>query len=752
MDAAASIFHEVLLARPEQPVALYSLAVISLNHGNISTGLDFSQRCLRSAPGSPLAWYIHGLALKSARHFDEALLNFDQALALDAHYVDAHIEKANIYLEGQDFRHSLAHLDQALAIQPEHPVVAEKRAHVVALMPAPTSGISALAVRGLDLQNQGRIEEAQEAFRQTLEEEGSPFVALYSLAAIAINQGRIAEGLDYAKRCLQADTTSAYGAYIYGCALKADRQFAPALEHLNRALELNPQYVEALIEKGIVYGELKDYVQALIQFNEVIRLNPEHKLALVNLATSLTILKRHDEGSQYFSRLLELDPGHDYAIGALVHARLHSCNWTDFAANRERIIEGVRAEKRACKPLAFLAVSDSPADQLICARIFTDQAYPLQKEQFWKGEKYSHRKPRIGYVSPDFREHPVGHLMAGVFEHHDKEKYEIHAFSLGIEDGSRLRERFKAASDRFTDVRGQTSRAIAQLIRESEIDLLIDLAGPTMDAQPDIFAFQPAPIQVSFLGYPGTSGASYYQYILGDRIVIPEADRRYYSEEVVYLPGCYLPTDSKVAISPRTPTREEMKLPPQGFIYCSFNHDYKMNPDSFEVWMNILKRVEGSVLWLMKLNDAAETNLRREAENRGVSAERLIFATRVPAIEDHLARYRLAGLFLDTHPYNAHTTASDALRSGLPVLTLTGHSFQSRVATSIVSTVGMPQLAKATRAEYEEFAVDIGLHPEKAQALKDELQAKLPTATIYNTEWTTRGLEAAYEQMLGRPK
>ena len=271
-----------------------------------------------------------------------------------------------------------------------------------------------------------------------------------------------------------------------------------------------------------------------------------------------------------------------------------------------------------------------------------------------------------------------------------------------------------------------------------------------MDAQPDIFAFRPAGIQVSYLGYPGTSGASYYDYILADETVIPDSDRSFYSEKVIHLPGCYLPTDSQVVISDHTASREEMNLPADGFVFCSFNHDYKMNPDSFGAWMRILKRVDNSILWLMKLNDAAESNLRREAESRGVSASRLIFATRVPSVADHLARYRLAGLFLDTYPYNAHTTATDALRSGLPLVTLTGKSFQSRVATSILYAIEMPQLAKSTVDEYEEFAVEIALSPEKLWNLKNELAVKIPDASIFNSRFAAKRLETAFARMISK--
>ena len=749
-ESAAAVYRQVLEEVPAHPAALYSLAAICLNRGENEEGLVCAQRCVSSASSSPLAWYIQGVAMKANGRLDDSLQNLDRALSLDPNHVDALVQRASIYYENRDYRQALLQLDKALSIDPSHSIAATNRASLRSMFPGQLESFSELTLRGIALQNAGDADGARSLFLEILERDPAHFVALYSLAALSINSGDTEAGIHYGAKCLHANPGSAYGWYMYGCALKACRRFPDAHNHLDRALELNPNYKEAMFEKGIIFGETKDYVQALIQFNRILHLDPEHKLSLVNLATTLTIIKRHDEGSHFFGRLLELDPEHDYVLGAMTHARLHSCNWIDFEMNRTRIIEAVRNGKRSCKPLAFLAISDSPRDQLTCSQTFTAQAYPAKGEQFWSGEKFNHQKIRIGYVSPDFREHPVGHLMAGVFEHHDKEQVEIYSFSLGIDDQSHLRTRFVAASDQFFDVRGKTSREIAQLIRASEIDILIDLAGPTMDAQPDIFAFRPAGIQVTYLGYPGTSGAAYYDYILADETVIPEGDRPFYTENVIRLPGCYLPTDSEVVISDRTPTREEMHLPGDGFVFCSFNHDYKMNPDSFGVWMRILKRVDKSILWLMKLNDAAESNLRREAESRGVSGSRLIFATRVPAIADHLARYRLAGLFLDTYPYNAHTTATDALRSGLPVVTLTGKSFQSRVATSILHAIEMPQLAKSTVEEYEEFAVEMALSTEKLSNLKKELAGKILNATMFNSRFAAKRLEEAFSRMVSR--
>jgi predicted O-linked N-acetylglucosamine transferase (SPINDLY family) len=406
---------------------------------------------------------------------------------------------------------------------------------------------------------------------------------------------------------------------------------------------------------------------------------------LNNTGTILTVLKRDTEAIPYFDRLLAINPDYEYAQGYRLFAKLHTCNWDNYEEERSTLIQKVRERKRTINPLAFFSISDDPADQLLCSQLFAQDRYPSSKEPLWRGEVYRHRKIRLGYLSPDFREHPVGHLMVGVIENHDRIRFETYGFSLGINDSSSLRQRFRLGFDHFFDCKEKTAAEIAQLIRAAEIDILIDLAGYTANARPEVLAMRPAPIQINYLGFPGTMGAPWMDFIIGDSIVIPADQEVYFQERVLRLPCCYLPIDDQVQVNPETPTRESMNLPSKGTIYCSFNHDYKINPRIWDIWMRLLRDDPQSTLWLMKLNEAAETNLRAEALKRDVDPKRLVFATRVPRIEDHLARYRLIDVFLDTMPYNAHSTVTDVIRSGGSVITLKGGSFASRVAASYIS-------------------------------------------------------------------
>lgn len=744
IQGAVEAFKKALALSPNHPAARYSLSVIRLNEGNPQEALREAEQCVHANLLSTLGWYIFGAALNACGRSLEALGAASRALELDPVHVDSIALRGSIFLNLQQPELASAEFQKVLALNPAHPLARETRNILQAGLSSANAEAEFHANQGIQLQAAGNVPGAKELFQKALSLHPDNFAALYSIAVISLNQGNIAEGLAHAERCVLVHGGSSMSWYIRGCALKMSRRFEEARKDFDQAIALSPTHRESHTEKGLVCAEMDDYVQALVAFNDVLRIEPDHKIALTNAAMVLTILKKNEDAAMFYERLLALDPDYEYALGSLVHARLHCCDWTDFAKNTEAIIQGIRELKKTCRPLAFLAISDSPADQLACTKMFMELSYPAKDKGTWTQTSYKHKKIRLGYLSPDLREHPVGHLMAGVFEHHDKSKFEVYSFSLGINDNSSLRSRFMAASERFFDVRGKGSPEIASLIREHEIDVLIDLAGPTADARPDVLGYHPAPVQVTYLGYAGSTACSYMDYLIADETVIPEEHKAHYTEKVLYLPGCYLPTDPEVTISERTPTRAEMNLPEEGFIFCSFNHDYKINPPIFDTWMRILMQVESSVLWLMKLNSVAEANLLREAQKRGVRAERIVFASRVPSISDHLARYRVPGLFLDTNPYNAHSTATDVLRAGLPVLTLEGNSFQSRVATSIVRALGMPELAVKTLAEYESFAVEIATSPEKAARLRARVEEQVKGSDAFNPKLKTEALERLY--------
>jgi predicted O-linked N-acetylglucosamine transferase (SPINDLY family) len=358
-------------------------------------------------------------------------------------------------------------------------------------------------------------------------------------------------------------------------------------------------------------------------------------------------------------------------------------------------------------------------------------------------------KIRLGYYSADYHEHATAFLTAGLFERHDRSRFELTAFSFGPPREDAMRRRVTAAFDRFVDVRSRSDQEVAQLSRELAIDIAVDLKGYTEGARMGIFAHRAAPVQVSYLGYPGTLAAPYIDYLVADETLIPSETRAFYTEKIAYLPHSYQANDRQRSIAERIFTREELGLPSRGFVFCCFNNAYKITPAVFDVWMRILRRVEGSVLWLLLDNERAAENVRREAEARGVSGSRLVFAPSM-ALPEHLARHRAADLFLDTHPYNAHTTASDALWAGLPVLTRSGESFAARVAGSLLKAAGLAELVTTTPEAYEALAVELATDPIHLAKLTVGLSRTRLAVPLFDTELFARHLENAYTQMYQR--
>ncbi|MBI5919136.1 MAG: tetratricopeptide repeat protein [Nitrosomonadales bacterium] len=605
-------------------------------------------------------------------------------------------------------------------------------------------------IHAIELQNQGKVDQAAVLFREILAiNPGSP-AAIYSLCVILLNKGAGSEALTLSEYGTKAAPNFAPMRFVYGAALQSQGRKEEALQSFDEALRLQPDYMEVIINSGVLLRDMFRHKDALERFNQALTINPDYVPALSNAGILLTEFKESEKAIALFQRLLKLKPDYDYGLGLLCYERLHVCDWTDFETLSKQTVEGVRTGKRVCKSLALMSISDSASDHLLAARTFAEHYCPRKTKPLWQGERYQHRKIRLAYVSPDLREHPVGHLMAGIFEHHDKSRFETIAISLGIDDQSRLRARMLKSFDHFIDARQMATKQIAQLMRDMEIDIAIDLGGYTSDTRTEVFAHRPVPVQVNYLGYPGTMGTDYMDYILADRHVIPEEQRQFYDEKVAYLPDAYLPTAISVKISDRTPTRAECGLPEQGVVFCSFNHDYKISPPVFDIWMRLLSQVSGSVLWLMSRSEVSQRNLRNEAKLRGVDPNRLVFAGRVPQVEDHLARYRQADLFLDTHPYNAHTTAADALMAGLPVVTYMGHSFPSRVAGSLLHSVGMPELVTHTLADYEALALKLATTPALLQEIKTRLRTNREGQPLFDMERMCRHIEAACVQMWQR--
>jgi predicted O-linked N-acetylglucosamine transferase (SPINDLY family) len=527
------------------------------------------------------------------------------------------------------------------------------------------------------------------------------------------------------------------------------KKYQLALESYDKALTLNPAYAEAFNNRGVALRELREPKAALDHFDKAISLKPDYADARFNRSLALHEAQSYEAAIGNCDEALLLKSGYALIDGMRLDARLHICDWQDLRAATVKLALDLQLGKLASSPLATLAFAGALSVQRRSSEIWAGEYHPAVFTVASVPKHPPHEKIRIGYYSADFREHATAYLIAEMFERHDRARFELIAFSFGPGEQAPMRQRLEAAFDQFIDVRSRSDREVALLSREMEVDIAVDLKGHTQDSRMGIFAERAAPVQVSYLGYPGTSGAPYIDYLIADPVLIPTASQAFYSEKIVYLPNSYQVNDRKRQISGKPIMRSDCLLPEEGFVFCCFNNNYKILPEVFDVWMRLLKRVEGSVLWLLEDNPTAASNLRKEAVRRGVSEERLIFAPRLP-LPEHLARHQLADLFLDTLPCNAHTTASDALWAGLPVLTCVGEAFASRVAASLLTAIRLPELITESLDAYEALALEIAFNPGKLAALKRKLAANRLTTPLFDTELFTKHIEAAYTAMYER--
>ena len=609
------------------------------------------------------------------------------------------------------------------------------------------SPASDLLQEGLALHRRGAVDEAAARYAEVLRTDPANADALYYLALISCQHGRFEEGAALARKSLASDPNQARSHVILGRALHALGLHDDALASFDRAIALSPDLAPAHANRADVLSKIGRNAEALDSYDRALSLAPDSVADWMNRGVALIALNRHDEAVESFDRgfALNLDfPQADDFRAPLLLSKLRICDWTNLPAETAELLAMVKAGKPLSLPYAIVAIPSSPAEQLQCARRYVqDQpAYP----PLWQGENYAHDRLRVAYLSADFNEHPTAYLTAGLFEQHDRSRFEITALSFGQNDNSPVRRRLEAAIEHFIDVRDNSDQDIAALMRRAEIDIAVDLMGFTKDNRLGVLARRAAPVQVNYLGYPGTMGAPYMDYILADATVIPENHDAFYAERVVRLPGTYQINDNRRAISQRTPTRAECGLPQNGFVFCCFNNPQKITPEIFDIWMRLLRVMDNSVLWLFAGNARAVANLRLEAEKRSVAPERLIFAPKA-SVPDHLARHRLADLCLDTLPYNAHTTASDALWAGLPVLTCCGETFAGRVAASLLKAIGLDALITRTLAEYEALALRLARDPAYLAALKDRLIRNRDTCPLFDTQSATRHIETAYRTM-----
>jgi predicted O-linked N-acetylglucosamine transferase (SPINDLY family) len=586
-----------------------------------------------------------------------------------------------------------------------------------------------------------RFDEALSAFEKALALDPR-------LAEAHLNRGNILmmrKDFDEAIACFDVAisiNTSLAGAHCNrGNALEELRRFDDALMSYDRALALDPHNAEFHASRANLLHRMKRYNEALDGLGRALAIQDKGEFHY-NRGNILFELKRPGEAFAAYDKALALEPALAEAEGLRLHAKMQICDWSKFDAECEHLISSIRGGIET-PPFALLAVSSSADDQLQWARLFNKKRYSASAKPISQANLFDHDRIRIAYLSADFGQSPTSSLLAGVFEQHDRKRFETFAVSFERHKPSEMLSRLKGSFDQFIDGENRSDIDLARLLHEHQIDIAVDLMGYTRRSRTSIFALRPSPIQINYLGYPGTMGADYIDYIIADRFIIPDTKRHFYSEKIIYMPETFQANDSKRKIDSAPSSRAGAGLPENAFVFCSFNNSYKITPVYFDIWMRLLRQIDGSVLWLLGGNNDLERNLRKEAEDRGVNAARLIFATRV-AYANYLARFRLADLFLDTFPFNAGTTASDALWAGLPLVTCSGETFASRMAGSLLRAVGLPEMVTESTSAYEALVCKLARNPDLMAAIRNKLAANLTSYPLFNTQLFTRHIEKAY--------
>lgn len=683
---------QALAVKPDSPDAHYNTGMAWHSLGEYENAIASFRKAITLRPDDPQYHFDEGNALQELERFDEALACYDRALRLEPDFAAAHNNRGVALKELKRLQEALTSYDRAISLQPRY---AEAHSN-----------------RGNALAELKRFDEAVASHTEAIR--------------------------------LRPDYAEAHS--NRGNALKSLKRYDEALRCYEDAISLRPDYAEAYYNRGNAFFEINRVQEALTNYEKAIAIRPDYAEAHRQRGGALVKIDRLENALVSFDEALRADPGLPYLQGQRLHLKMKVCDWAGFADGLSKIEDDILAGKKAISPWLDLSLFDNGELQLAVASSYVKEEFDCDGPPVDWPKPRAGGKIRIGYYSAEFHEHATTYLVSEFLDAHDRDRFEIYGFSSGPQTDDRMRRRVAAACDRFVEINDMSDRDVAVLSREMGIDIAIAINGYTSDARLGAFAERCAPIQVNFLGHAGTMGAPFIDYIIADRVLIPEENKKFHSEKTVWLPGCYQPNDSQREISSQPVTRAQYGLPESGFVFACFNNSYKITPHVFDCWMRILRRVDRSMLWMIECNKESPPNLRREAEKRGINPDRLVFAERAPLAE-HLARHRLADLFIDTYPYTAHTTASDALWAGLPVLTTIGNTFAARVSASLLTALDMPELIANDIAQYEDMSVALANDPARLAEIRKKLAHKRVTNSLFNGKVFAAHIEAAYAEM-----
>jgi predicted O-linked N-acetylglucosamine transferase (SPINDLY family) len=729
---ALAVCREALAIQPDDTETLLLSAELCVAQGDRDQAVALYAKVIEQRPNQALAYYKRGNLLKDSGQLEASLADYDRAVTLDPNYAYALCNRGFVLSRLGRLDEALASYDRAVAVAPEDALAFFNRAEVLRELKRPQEALAsyerAITIRpdyleshcnrGVLLTQVERYEEAMASFDRALGISDG-------VADVYLGRGRL---------------------------LQRTRRLNEAFADFARAANLNPTSAETHYAQGFVALDLERWQDVVASADKAVALKPDYPEAFQIRGNALMNMKRYVEAIRSYEQVLACKPDFQYTRGLLLHVKMLICDWNGLDRDVQSMVAGIRNGRPVALPFPLFPVVEDVSVLHKSAQVWVENAYAAKPElpALIHTNTAAPEKLRVGYFSGDFRDHAVAVLTAELFESHARSRFEITAFSLGRDNRpTPLRQRLEKAFDRFVDVSDKSDVEVARLARSLGIDIAVDLSGHTGGSRMGIFVQRAAPLQVSWLGYPGTVGSDCIDYLIGDPTIIPPEHQAHYSEKIAYLPHCYLPHDSSRAIA-EAPTREQVGLPAEGFVFCCFNNSYKITPEVFSSWMRILSRVEHGVLWLSSGDPVTVANLHGEAERRGVDPGRLRFADRVPGMPQHLARLRVPDLFLDTLPYNAHTTAIDALWAGLPVLTRIGQAFAGRVAASLLRAIELPELVTTSVGQYEDLAVELATNPSRLAALKQRLAHARLTAPLFDSRSFVKDLETVYTKIYER--
>ncbi len=716
-EQAIKAYDRAIGLRPDHAEAYSNRATALIGLRRFNEALGSCEKAIELQPGNGQAHSNRGIALKRLGRLNEALLSYDKALRLIPGSAECHYNRANTLLELKRPAEAVVGYDKAIRLRPAYVIAHSNRGN---------------ALRAL-----GRPEEALASYERAIALASDFAEAHSNLGSTLLDLDRLDAAHTSCRRAVELQPGVGEFRYNLAIVLKRMARFDDALAAYDAAIACDPKHAKSQRNRGHLLYALHRPAEAAESYARAVAMEPEDQGGLYSLGNILQDLGQLDEAIECYRRLVGLNPDHGGAIAQLALQRARICDWES-----ERLDFDTLTMAGTVSPVIFVWLEDAPERQLLRATQHASEKY-AGTSTLPSTASVRSSPIRIGYFSAEFHEHAVMFQLARMFELHDRTRFSVQAFSFGPKQASPMRTRLTEAFDTFCDVSTMSSPDIAALARSEGIDIAVDLMGYSGRSRTDIFAQRPAPIQVQYIGYPGTMGAPFIDYLVADPIVIPNDQRRHYAEKIICLPESYQANDNQRLIAGMTPSRTELGLPEDGFVFCCFNNNFKITPTEFDIWMRLLTQIDGSILWLFEANSKVEGNLRREAEKRGVDPARLIFAGRMPHAE-HLARLRQADLFLDCFQCNAHATASDALWAGVPVLTVPGRGFAARVATSLVHAIGLPEMAVATPGEYERLALNLATDPDRLAALRQRLEYNRSAMPLFDSERFTRHIEAAF--------